>query len=90
MDRREELRARRADELRRVTYRKARLARPSATRSTNGPTERCLDHGEVEIDNNKVENSIGPTAVGKRNWLFFGSDGAGERNAVIYTLSRTA
>jgi transposase len=48
--------------------------------------ERFLDHGEVEIDNNKVENCIRPTAVGKRNWLFFGSDEAGERNAVIYTL----
>jgi len=48
--------------------------------------ERFLDHGEVEIDNNKVENSIRPTALGKRNWLFFGSDEAGERNAVIYTL----
>lgn len=48
--------------------------------------ERFLDHGEVEIDNNKVENFIRPTAIGKRNWLFFGSDEAGQRNAVIYTL----
>jgi hypothetical protein len=48
--------------------------------------ERFLEHGEVEIDNNKVENSIRPTAVGKRNWLFFGSEEAGQRNAVIYTL----
>ncbi|HEX3988095.1 MAG TPA: transposase domain-containing protein, partial [Verrucomicrobiae bacterium] len=29
---------------------------------------------------------IRPTAVGKRNWLFFGSEEAGRRNAVIYTL----
>jgi transposase len=48
--------------------------------------QRFLEHGEVEIDNNKVENSIRPTAIGKRNWLFFGSDEAGQRNAVIYTL----
>jgi transposase len=48
--------------------------------------ERFLEHGEVEIDNNKVENVIRPTAVGKRNWLFFGSEEAGQRNAVIYTL----
>jgi hypothetical protein len=27
-------------------------------------------HGEVAIDNNKVENSISPNSVGKRNWLF--------------------
>ena len=48
--------------------------------------ERFLEHGEVEIDNNLVENAIRPTAVGKKNWLFFGSEEAGARNAVIYTL----
>jgi transposase len=45
-----------------------------------------LDHGEVEIDNNLVENAIRPTAIGKKNWLFFGSEEAGQRSAVIYTL----
>jgi transposase len=45
-----------------------------------------LEHGEVEIDNNLVENAIRPTAIGKKNWLFFGSEEAGARNAVIYTL----
>src|SRR5208282_2155991 len=48
--------------------------------------ERFLAHGEVEIDNNLVENAIRPTAVGKKNWLFFGSEEAGQRSAVIYTL----
>ena len=48
--------------------------------------ERFLDHGEVEIDNNLVENAIRPTAVGKKNWLFFGSEEAGQRSAVMYTL----
>jgi transposase len=48
--------------------------------------ERFLEHGEVEIDNNLVENIIRPTAIGKKNWLFFGSEEAGTRNAVIFTL----
>lgn len=48
--------------------------------------ERFLNHGEVEIDNNLVENAIRPTAVGKKNWLFFGSEEAGQRSAVMYTL----
>jgi transposase len=48
--------------------------------------ERFLEHGEVEISTNLVENSIRPTAVGKRNWLFFGSEEAGQRSAVMYTL----
>jgi transposase len=45
-----------------------------------------LEHGEVEIDNNLVENAIRPTALGKKNWLFFGSAEAGQRSAVMYTL----
>jgi transposase len=48
--------------------------------------ERFLEHGEVEIDNNLVENAIRPTALGKKNWLFFGSAEAGQRSAVMYTL----
>jgi transposase len=48
--------------------------------------ERFLEHGEVEIDNNLVENAIRPSAVGKKNWLFFGSEEAGTRNAVVMTL----
>jgi transposase len=48
--------------------------------------EGFLDYGEVEIDNNLVENAIRPTALGKKNWLFFGSEEAGQRSAVIYTL----
>ena len=30
--------------------------------------------GEMEIDNNLVENAIRPSAIGKKNWLFFGSE----------------
>src|ERR1017187_5285919 len=48
--------------------------------------QRFLEHGEVEIDNNLVENAIRPTAIGKKNWLFFGSEEAGQRSAVIYAL----
>ena len=33
-----------------------------------------------------VENCIRPTAVGKRNWLFFGDADAGQRSAIIYTI----
>lgn len=45
-----------------------------------------LDNGLVEIDNNLVENAIRPTAIGKKNWLFIGSEDAGWRSAVIYSL----
>jgi transposase len=45
-----------------------------------------LSDGRVEIDNNQVENAIRPTAIGKKNWLFIGEAGAGQRSAVIYTV----
>jgi transposase len=46
--------------------------------------------GEVEIDNNPIENAIRPTAVGKKNWLFVGGENTGERSAAIYTLIESA
>ena len=45
-----------------------------------------LNQGRVEIDNNKVENAIRPTAIGRKNWLFFGEEDAGERGAILYTI----
>ena len=51
-----------------------------------GALNRFVEDGFLEIDNNLIENSIRPSALGKRNWLFVGHPGAGERSAVIYTL----
>ena len=45
-----------------------------------------LCDGRVEIDNNLVENSIRPTAIGKKNWLFFGDAEAGQHSAILYTI----
>jgi transposase len=45
-----------------------------------------LEDGRVELDNNRVENSIRPTAIGKKNWLFIGGAEAGERSAILYTI----
>ena len=45
-----------------------------------------LEDGRLEIDNNLVENAIRPTAIGKKNWLFFGDAEAGERSAILYTI----
>lgn len=45
-----------------------------------------LEDGRVEIDNNLVENAIRPTALGKKNWLFVGEAGAGQRSAILYTI----
>jgi transposase len=45
-----------------------------------------LGEGRVELDNNLVENAIRPTAIGKKNWLFIGAAGAGERSAILFTI----
>jgi transposase len=51
---------------------------------------RYAETGDLPIDNNPVENSIRPIALGKKNWLFAGSERAGQRAAVIQTLLGTA
>jgi len=45
-----------------------------------------LRDGQYEIDNNLIENSIRPTAVGRRRWLFIGHPDAGWRSAVLYSI----
>ncbi len=52
--------------------------------------ENYLSHGRVEIDNNLAENGIRPTALGKKNYLFFGEVEAGETSAILYTVIENA
>ena len=51
---------------------------------------RYAETGHLPIDNNPVENTIRPIALGKKNWLFAGSERAGQRAAAIQTLLGTA
>jgi len=46
--------------------------------------------GRLEISNNAAERAIRPLTLGRKNWLFAGSDKGGDRAAVIYTLCETA
>ena len=50
---------------------------------------RYTDDGRVEIDNNLVENTIRPVAIGRKNYLFAGSHDAAQRTAMIYSLLGT-
>jgi transposase len=52
-------------------------------------TQFLLD-GNVPIDNNHLENQMRPWAVGRKNWLFIGSELAGERAAIIMSLVQSA
>jgi transposase len=51
-----------------------------------GGLQTYLQHGQVEIDDNSVENAIRPCTLGKKNNLFIGDVGAGQRSAVFYSL----
>ena len=51
---------------------------------------RFLGDGRLEIDNNIAERAIRPIAIGRKNWLFAGSEAGGARAAAIYSVIETA
>ena len=51
---------------------------------------RYRDDGRLEIDNNAAERALRAIALGRKNYLFAGSDAGGERAASLYTLLGTA
>jgi transposase len=51
---------------------------------------RYCDDGSLEIDNNSAERALRAVALGRKNYLFAGSDAGGERAAVIYSLLGSA
>jgi transposase len=50
---------------------------------------RFTEHGFLNIDNNASERALRAVAVGRRNWLFAGSDAGGHTAAVLYTITQT-
>jgi transposase len=51
---------------------------------------RFCDDGRIEIDNNSAERALRAVAIGRKNYLFAGSDRGGERAATFYSLIGTA
>lgn len=47
---------------------------------------RYCDDGAIEIDNNACERALRGVAIGRKNWLFAGSDEGGRRAAILYTF----
>ena len=62
---------------------------PLRALALGGATCYCAD-GRLEISNNAAENAVRPISLGRKNWLFAGSDAGGERAAIFYTLIRSA
>ena len=51
---------------------------------------RYIEDGSLEIDNNVAERALRVVALGRKNFLFAGSDQGGERAAAIYSLLGSA
>ncbi len=45
--------------------------------------------GNLAIDNNRAERAVKPFAIGRKNWLFFGSDDGGQRLAILASFTAT-
>ena len=55
-----------------------------------GALSRFTGDGRLEMSNNAAERAIRPLCLGRKNWLFAGSDAGGHRAAVLYTIIETA
>ena len=51
---------------------------------------RYVDDGLLEIDNSAAERALRAVAIGRKNYLFMGSDSGGQRAAALYSLIGTA
>ncbi len=58
--------------------------------SRSAALTRFVDDGRLEMTNNAAERAIRPLALGRKNYLFAGSDEGGRRAAIMYTLIETA
>ena len=43
----------------------------------------------ARLDNNVAERAVRPLAIGRKNWLFFGSSEGGEAGAILFSLVQT-
>jgi len=53
------------------------------------PLSEFLTNPKLNIDNNPAENAIRPIALGRKNWLFAGSEGGGQHLAILHSFAAT-
>jgi transposase len=79
------------DDARRRLSPKSEMAKAIAYGLKRWPAlTRFLGDGRLEIDNNIAERALRSVALGRKNWLFAGSNAGGERAATLYTIIETA
>jgi transposase len=55
----------------------------------DGLTRYC-ENGALAIDNNLSERMVRPVAIGRKNWMFLGSDNGGKAAAILYSVMASA
>ena len=70
-----------------AAYSSGHIQNPALTRMKK--LRPWLDHGFLELDDNTAERSMRPIALGRKNYLFMGSEGGGKSAAIAYTLIET-
>ncbi len=86
----DELRSAIDDALRRLSPKSAMAKALAYGRKRWIALTRFVDDGLAEIDNNIAERAMRTVAIGRKNWLFAGSEVGGERAAAIYSVIETA
>jgi transposase len=80
-----------ADDTARKLSRKSELAAAFRyMRGRRAALARCFDDGRLALDNNPAERALRCVAIGRKNYLFAGSDAGGHRAAAMYSLIETA
>jgi transposase len=51
---------------------------------------RYIDHGDLNIDNNRAERAIKPFVIGRKNWMFANTSNGAKASATLYSLIETA
>ncbi len=69
-----------------LTWHNTRTLRYAAPSSHASPLQRQMRWVGQLLDNNHTERSLRPIAVGRKNWLFAGSDHGARRLAILYTV----
>lgn len=57
--------------------------------SKPGALQTFLDDGHIEIDNNRAERAIKTVVIGRKNFLFVGSENGGKTAAILFSLVET-
>ena len=80
-----------ADQTARQLSRKSELAAAFRyMRGRRAALSRCFDDGRLALDNNPAERALRCVAIGRKNYLFAGSDAGGRRAAALYSLIESA